>query len=182
MNRNLTWLTDQAPSPGRERPHLETATTAHGPLIASWLPDARALAMATGPWLGWPVDPEELVAPSQWQVDVLVCGDDVVATGARRRVDDHTVRLGRLLVDPARRGRGWGRTLVTELVRACAEDPAIRQVELGVFDDNAPARHLYSVLGFTETGEVRHHDVGGQRWTAVQMRLDLPTSRRDQPR
>jgi len=66
-------------------------------------------------------------------------------------------------VDPSAQGRGIGRQLVhagLDLLRR----QGVRTVKLEVRPDNEPARHLYSSLGFRETG--RSRDSQGE-WTVM---------------
>jgi RimJ/RimL family protein N-acetyltransferase len=65
---------------------------------------------------------------------------------------NRSLRIGRVLIDPAAQGRGLGATLMrTALVRAFDEHRAHR-VELGVFDTNPRAIRCYERLGFRREG------------------------------
>ncbi|HEX5995346.1 MAG TPA: GNAT family N-acetyltransferase, partial [Jiangellales bacterium] len=58
----------------------------------------------------------------------------------------HEVELARLIVDPVRRGRGIGRTLVTELATvAAAQYP---DVFMRVHPENMAALRSYAAAGF----------------------------------
>lgn len=69
-----------------------------------------------------------------------------------REHDDNSVRFGFVIVNPVLRGRGYG----TEMLRLGIEHvrknlPALR-IDLGVFENNAGARHCYEAVGFKECG------------------------------
>lgn len=66
-------------------------------------------------------------------------------------------------VDPSAQGRGIGRQLV-EAGLALLHGQGVRTVKLEVRPDNEPAKHLYSSLGFRETGKSR--DSQGE-WTVM---------------
>ena len=71
--------------------------------------------------------------------------------------DDTSVRFGFIIVSPSLRGRGYGAELVllaADYVRAHL--PASR-IELGVFENNRPAKHCYESIGFRTCG--RHETV-----------------------
>jgi ribosomal protein S18 acetylase RimI-like enzyme len=83
-----------------------------------------------------------------------------------------STRIGWVLVDPKRRGLGWGRVLVTHLVRlAC--DTGAERITLGVYQDNLPARALYADLGFVDTGNRRVTQVDGQARVSLDFELLL---------
>lgn len=73
-------------------------------------------------------------------------------------------RIARVLVDPARQGRGLGEQLLRAVVGA-ARERGIRVLTLRVIPTNARAIGLYEKLGFVFTGE----DDG-----ALTMRLENP--------
>lgn len=62
--------------------------------------------------------------------------------------DDGTAELGRLLVAPQHRRRGWGTALVTRL-SAVAHDSGCSKIWLRVFPTNAPALACYRSAGFS---------------------------------
>ena len=73
----------------------------------------------------------------------------------------HTGRLGMGLL-PAFRGRGLGKNLAVQTIRA-ARDAGIERVELEVFASNKQAIALYRALGFiTEGTKRRARKLGGQ--------------------
>jgi ribosomal protein S18 acetylase RimI-like enzyme len=70
--------------------------------------------------------------------------------GPRVRNPDPAVAwLYDIFVEEADRGRGIGRAML-DLFEAEARAGGHRRVELNVFGDNAPARHLYDAVGFVE--------------------------------
>jgi GNAT superfamily N-acetyltransferase len=74
----------------------------------------------------------------------------------------------RLYVQPARRGERWGYRLAENLI---AEARAIgyRELKLDTLDWMAPARALYTSLGFRECGAYYDNPLAG----VVYMRLGL---------
>lgn len=84
------------------------------------------------------------------------------------------MRLGCVLLDPAARGRGLGRALISTAVRsgfAITELPAMR---LGVSAHNVSARRVYKSLEFRQTGRVRSIEVDDRFWHAVEMERARP--------
>jgi ribosomal-protein-alanine N-acetyltransferase len=67
--------------------------------------------------------------------------------------------LVRLLVDPAMRGKGFGKRLCSLLLAEALRTPNVERVCLRVRKDNAPAVAVYRSLGFRELEEESNADV-----------------------
>lgn len=152
------------------------ATTAA--VILGWVGSAEELALIAGPTLNWPLTTEQLLGTiddTQRVARVLFADGVPVGFGTLRRYDDR-VRLGWVVVDPARRGEGWGREL---LVRLMAESDRLygpQRLTLGVFTHNQPAIQLYRSLGFRE-GPAVPIDFADYPWHKTEMERALS----DQP-
>lgn len=74
--------------------------------------------------------------------------DDQVVAYGEAWVDDeeHEVELARLIVDPARRGRGIGRTLVADLTAWAAT--RYSDIFMRVHPENVAALRCYAAAGF----------------------------------
>ena len=134
---------------------------AHADLILSWVRDPREafwLAPRTPP----PLTPAGVI---EWQTpghqgfmlhaaDVplpIGYGELNLLNGARRRY-----WLGHLIVDPARRGRGYGVALTRLLVGRAFARHAAREVTLVVFPENRAAIACYRAAGLHEDGYETH--------------------------
>jgi RimJ/RimL family protein N-acetyltransferase len=71
--------------------------------------------------------------------------------GGRVPAEMHRATLGMGILR-AFTGQGHGRRLVEAAVRWARDDAGLRWIDLGVFSGNAPARKLYSRMGFVEVG------------------------------
>lgn len=74
----------------------------------------------------------------------------VVASLRMKRLPDGSAYFCRLSVDPDTQGRGFGQQMVAAFERLNADAPAF-VLDCGV--DSAENRHIYSKLGYRETGE-----------------------------
>lgn len=131
--------------------------------LLDWVPSADALFQWSGPWdFRWPLDRAQLER-------------DLEASGERRRVlaavnpagelvghvmlttwPDHGLGvIGRVLVDPARRGSGLGGALMGEIVRVGFEEVGLHRLQLAVYDFNSTAIACYQHTGFTIEGRLR---------------------------
>lgn len=153
---------------------LVPATPSDAAAAARWVASAEDVLVFAGPRLAYPLDPASLLEPGPdgWVAHALRDGGTTVGIGSVRRVDATTARVGRVLVDPSRRGEGWGRALMVALVEAAAALPGVRTVTLGVWRTNTGALALYRTLGFVETG-VRETRVGDAVWESLEMALPV---------
>jgi RimJ/RimL family protein N-acetyltransferase len=65
---------------------------------------------------------------------------------------NRSVRIGRVLVDPARRGQGLGAAMMRAAVDMAFRELGAHRVELGVFDVNPAAIACYERVGFRHDG------------------------------
>jgi diamine N-acetyltransferase len=78
------------------------------------------------------------------------------------REDSRAIELKRIVV--AVPGRGLGRKMLQELIRIAFRELGAHRFFLDVFEDNAPARHLYESLGFQYEGVMREAAHRDGRW------------------
>jgi ribosomal-protein-alanine N-acetyltransferase len=96
-------------------------------------------------------------------------GSEIVGYTCRWRVADE-VHLLNVAVHPERRGVGYGRQLVTEVITE-AERSACSVVFLEVRAGNVVARRLYRTLGFRDLGVRRGYYGPGQDAIVMELRL-----------
>lgn len=89
-----------------------------------------------------------------------------------REDDDSLVRFGFVIVDPALRGRGLGRTMLgSGLAYIRAKLPA-KTVDLGVFANNPSAKRCYEAVGFREYAR-RDCALPVGVWECIDMKLTI---------
>jgi RimJ/RimL family protein N-acetyltransferase len=79
------------------------------------------------------------------------------------------LRIGFVLLDPRKRGKGYGKAMLQLGLKYAFEIYGAETVSLGVFENNAPAYGCYYAAGFRETGTREAYTVNGQQWVAVDM-------------
>jgi ribosomal protein S18 acetylase RimI-like enzyme len=139
--------------------------------VVSWVHSAAELAVFAGPSLSWPLRAEQMLAVTQAQrrrAQVLLIDGCPVAMGSVQPIPGK-MRIGWVLVDPQRRGEGWGRAIFTCLLAEAIRDPHADVVTLGVYEHNDVARALYSELGFVDTDTRRVLSVDGADWVSLEM-------------
>lgn len=90
------------------------------------------------------------------------------------RIDrqNRAASLARVLVFSERRGKGFGREIVTLALRVGFEELGLHRIELFVFDFNRAAITAYEQAGMTIEGRLRDvRKVGDQFWSAYQMSI-----------
>ena len=129
---------------------LRSATLADLSVVASWMPTARDCEL----WAGWrvrfPIDLESLPSSISFSeatafsltddCDRLIAFGQLLPKGRR-------AHLGRLIVAPACRGKGYGEALVQALIQEARKQP-FECLSLNVDRNNTPAILLYVKLGF----------------------------------
>ncbi|MFI2754943.1 GNAT family N-acetyltransferase [Cellulomonas sp. P22] len=76
-------------------------------------------------------------------------------------------RLERMIVAPAARGRGVGRTVVRAAQDRFFQDGHMHRLELVVASDNVAAQRCYRAAAFTAEGVLRESRLDGTRWRSV---------------
>jgi GNAT superfamily N-acetyltransferase len=80
--------------------------------------------------------------------------------------------VGRVLIDPARRGEGLGTALMHEIVRVGFDELGLHRLQLGVYDFNLEAIACYERVGFVIEGRMRDSTRGSTGyWNGYLMAL-----------
>ena len=85
---------------------------------------------------------------------------------------NRSIRIGRVLVDPARRGQGLGAAMMRAALATAFQELGAHRVELGVFDVNPAAIACYERVGFRRDGVRRDSFLAGEPatfWSEVIM-------------
>ncbi|RVX42301.1 RimJ/RimL family protein N-acetyltransferase [Nonomuraea polychroma] len=158
---------------------LRAFEPADAPEVASWIDSLEALITWSGnTGFTWPFDAGQLSgfhASDPTRRVHMAVGPDGTPVGhflLRTEPSGRSVRLGMVLVSPTVRGRGYGEAMLEAALGNAFADPAIEQVNLGVYSHNAGAIRLYERLGFRrESLDPKATYVAGEWWAAVTMNL-----------
>lgn len=171
--------TEQTPSSPPTAIRLERFAPVHFDIVATWFPDAAALAQWGGSGLAFPLDrvqlalmaAEEATIPPRRLCRVGILDGAII--GHAQLALDHVngiARLGRVAIAPQRRGEGLAVPFLDAMIDLAFSMPDIERLELFVYTFNAPALRTYARLGFVPEGVWRSSiKVGDERWdTATQ--------------
>lgn len=158
---------------------------ADGRRLMAWIDGPVELLTWAGPSFTWPLSEDQLAEYAaevergerrSWMGRDPSTGE--VIGHASLRIDPAQLnsRLGRVLVAPDARGRGYAAAMLEKVLTVAFDDLGLERVELGVWAHNTSAVRLYERLGFV-CHEVLPdvEQVAGQPWTAHQMSLLKPT-------
>jgi GNAT superfamily N-acetyltransferase len=122
-------------------------------------PEARALVAAMEAWIAesfGPQDPDrtstvglEEMAPPGGVFVILYEDGEPAAGGGLRRLGEDVAEIKRMFVEPAARGRGFGRRVLDELEAAAAE-LGYRRLRLDTAQSLVAATALYRSAGYRD--------------------------------
>lgn len=142
------------------------ATSADVGQVASWVRSRRECGQWAGSRFEYPLDLDALPAQLHLDTTQSVClfdGHDLVAFGQLLAADRERLHLMRLIVNPSARGKGFGRSLVGELLRR-AHDGGYARVSLNVDRGNPVAIALYESVGFQRAERPAPGHVSTKSW------------------
>lgn len=149
--------------------------------LLTWIESPEALVQWAGGFFRFPLDPGQLEAyrasaegESSPRRIFSACDGRGNRVGhiELNDIDTHSARICRVLVDPARRGRGIGSIMVRHVLRLAFDELRLHRVDLFVFDFNAAAIHCYEGAGFIREGHLRDaRRVGDAFWSLELMAI-----------
>ena len=125
-------------------------------LVVGWVPDADALYLLTGPRLHWPLTESQLSdmeGQDGFTAWVLV-GDQSDDPVGHFDLTLHreTAHLGRVIIAPQMRGRGFAHDLVANVIQQ-ARRLGASDLLLNVITGNEPAIRAYKRAGFVNLAQ-----------------------------
>lgn len=150
-------------------------------VITSWLKSEYLMRQwCADRYEHYPVMPEDMNEYYERYIDgqrshafTMVDGDDIVGYITLRTPTDDPAeqRLGFVIVDDSKRGRGLGKTLVSMAVKYAFETLGATKVSLGVFENNPSAIHCYEVSGFHRVSrqDTESYECLGETWNCIEM-------------
>ncbi|QWU14005.1 Protein N-acetyltransferase, RimJ/RimL family [Paenibacillus sophorae] len=134
--------------------------------LRRWSVSPDFLKQWAGPSLHFPIQDDELrkyldganhPAESELMVysAVHMATDTVIGHLSLAGIDrdNGSARIGRVILDPEYRGKGFARRMIGEAMRIGFESLELHRLALGVFDFNTSAIRTYEALGFRREGE-----------------------------
>lgn len=156
---------------------LSTLSNTHIDALMQWFPDAASVALWS-PSNTFPfTDRQRFILESKldelpsWML--VDAGDAPLAFG-QYYARHGCCHLGRLVVNPARRGEGLGSELIRQLLARGTAELGTTRCSLFVLDYNTTARKLYARLGFTETQYPEKMPLPDCLYLTLEYRMPVP--------
>lgn len=152
-------------------------------VITSWLKNEYLMRQwCADRYEHYPVTPEEMNTYYDRYIDgqraralTMVDNGDIVGYITLRNPADNPTeqRLGFVIVDDSKRGRGLGKVLVSIAVKYAFEALGATKVSLGVFENNPSAIHCYEAAGFHRVSlpETESYECLGEVWNCIEMEM-----------
>ncbi|MGN0161768.1 MAG: GNAT family N-acetyltransferase [Lachnospiraceae bacterium] len=100
----------------------------------------------------------------------------VVGHMIMRFLDDEkkNLKFGFVIVDDSKRGKGYGRKMLTLALKYAFEILKAEVVKINVYEDNVPAHRCYSSIGFKEVelAEKVYFHIMGEEWNCLELEIN----------
>lgn len=164
---------------------IRTYQPSDADVITSWLKSEYLMRQwCADRYERYPVTPGDMNRYHERYIDgqrsralTLTDGEDIVGYITLRTPEDNPTeqRLGFVIVDDSKRGRGLGKTLVSMAIRYANEELGATKVSLGVFENNPSAIHCYEAAGFHRVSlpETECYKCLGETWNCIEMEIEF---------
>ena len=145
--------------------------------IMSWVKDERAFYKWTAGVLGeYPLSVEQFNAVSRLMAFTAIDDNEMVGFFILRRPSDsfEKLRFGFVIVNPEKRGQGYGKRMLKLGLKYAKEIFAANTVSLGVFENNKSAYYCYKAVGFKAASpDKTKYTVMGEEWDCLELEIQL---------
>lgn len=87
--------------------------------------------------------------------------------------ENESIHIGFIIIDPRSRGKGYGREMVSLVVRYSFDILKVKRVTLNVFDNNPSAHKCYKAVGFKD---IKHNEAvytfNSEKWGTFFMAIE----------
>lgn len=152
-------------------------------VITSWLKSEYLMRQwCADRYEHYPVTPEDMnsyhtnyIEGEKSRALTMCDGDEILGyITLRTPADDPSAqRIGFVIVDDSKRGRGLGKALVSMAVDYAFEELDATKVSLGVFENNPSAIHCYEAAAFHRASrpDIEKYVCMGETWNCIEMEL-----------
>ena len=154
----------------RLRPYQD----ADADVILSWPMDEKAFYQWTAGILGpYPLTRERFDRSGALMRFTLLDGNETAGFFTLRNPtgSPEEVRFGFVIVDPGKRGKGFGKEMLRLGLRYAFEVYRAGKATLGVFENNPAAYHCYKAAGFRDvpSEEPETYRILGEDWKCLEL-------------
>lgn len=156
----------------RLRPYNEKDTE----IILSWSKDEIAFYKWSAGVLGeYPISKEQFGFVNKLMPFTAINDDEVIGFFTIRRLSENfdELRFGFVVVDPQKRGQGYGKRMLQLGIKFAKEIFGAKKVSLGVFENNESAYYCYKAVGFQDIvlEKTEKYTVLGEEWKCLELEM-----------
>lgn len=146
--------------------------------ILLWSNDEKAFYKWSAGVLGeYPITKEQFGFVNNLMAFTAIDDDEVVGFFTMRKPSESfdELRFGFVVVDPEKRGKGYGKGMLNLGVKYAKEIFGAKKVSLGVFENNESAYYCYKAVGFKDVTleETETYTVLGETWNCLELEMEL---------
>lgn len=151
--------------------------------VVSWITDEVAFyKWSAGRLPNYPITANDLNSHYDEFADLdsfftMTAFDETGAVGQliMRFIDEEKkiLRFGFVIVDASKRGKGYGKRMISLALQFAFKIMKVEKVTIGVFDNNPAAYHCYKSVGFTEMGEDKNetYRIMDEDWKCIELEI-----------
>lgn len=145
--------------------------------ILSWSNEERAFYKWSAGVLGeYPITEEQFGFVNNLMAFTAIEDDEVIGFFTMRRPSESfdELRFGFVVVNPAKRGKGYGKVMLQLGLKFAFEIYGAKKVSLGVFENNESAYYCYKAVGFGDVvlDETETYSVSGEEWKCKELMIE----------
>ena len=145
-------------------------------LILTWCQDETTFYQWTAGRLGnYPITQEQFRFNDALMPFVAFDEDGIVGFFTLRTPNNNLdeLRFGFVIVDPAKRGKSYGKSMLRLGIKFAFELYGAKKVSLGVFENNLPAYYCYKAAGFQDVSldTIETYSVLGEEWCCKELMI-----------
>ena len=146
--------------------------------ILSWSNDETAFYKWSAGILGeYPITKEQFRFVNNLMAFTAIDDNELVGFFTMRRPTESfdILRFGFVVVDPQKRGKGYGKAMLQLGIKYAKEIFGAKIVSLGVFENNKSAYYCYKAVGFHDvvSEEIEKYTVLGEEWKCLELEISL---------
>ena len=156
---------------------LRPYNTNDADIILSWSNNERAFYKWSAGILGkYPISKKRFEFVENLMAFTAIEDDEIVGFFTMRRPSDSfdELRFEFVVVDPAKRGKGYGKAMLQLGLKFAFEIYGAKKVTLGVFENNEAAYYCYKSVGFKDVifDTTETYSVLGEEWKCKELMIE----------
>ena len=146
-------------------------------IILSWSKDKISFYKWSAGVMGkYPISKKKFSFVENLMAFTAIEDDEIVGFFTIRRPSDSfdELRFGFVVVDPAKRGKGYGKAMLQLGLKFSFEIYGTKRVSLGVFENNESAYYCYKAVGFNDVvlDKTETYSVLGEEWKCKELMIE----------